>query len=52
MFHRHLKILVELILFLEWPEFVEIVGLTEFDCDGEKARAVEDAIGIKVIRHS
>lgn len=31
--------------------FSNSAGLTEFDCDGEKARAVEDAIGIKVIRH-
>lgn len=28
------------------------LGLEEYDPDGKKAKALEDAIGIKVIRHS
>lgn len=28
------------------------LGLHEYDPDGRKARALEDAIGIKVIKHS
>lgn len=28
------------------------LGLQEYDTDGKKAGALEDAIGIKVIRHS
>lgn len=28
------------------------LGLQEYDPDGKKAVALEDAIGIKVIRHS
>lgn len=28
------------------------LGLQEYDPDGKKAGALEDAIGIKVIRHS
>lgn len=35
-----------------WYSFVMIVGLSEYDPDGEKARALEESIGIKVIRHS
>ncbi|KAH6764103.1 haloacid dehalogenase superfamily protein [Perilla frutescens var. hirtella] len=31
--------------------FSNSAGLTEYDPDGEKARAVEESIGIKVIRH-
>lgn len=30
----------------------EFVGLAEYDPDGRKARILERAIGIKVIRHS
>lgn len=29
-----------------------VLGLDEYDPDGRKARALEAAIGIKVIRHS
>ncbi|KAL1567311.1 Phosphatidylglycerophosphate phosphatase 1, chloroplastic/mitochondrial [Salvia divinorum] len=32
--------------------FSNSAGLTEYDPDGEKARALEDSIGMKVIRHS
>lgn len=37
---------------VELSQFGVIVGLNEYDPDGEKARALEDSIGIKVIRHS
>lgn len=30
---------------------MKILGLFEYDPDGKKAKALEDAIGIKVIRH-
>lgn len=31
---------------------ISVLGLYEYDPDGTKAGALEDAIGIKVIRHS
>lgn len=43
------------VLFINWFTWLELIkklGLTEYDPDGEKARALEDAIGINVIRHS
>lgn len=32
--------------------FVVFLGLIEYDPDDRKAKALEDAVGIKVIRHS
>lgn len=51
----HLQILLILllvVLFLFYVLVVMVLGLCEYDLDGSKARALEGAIGIKVIRHS
>lgn len=51
----HLQILLILllvVLLLSYVLVVMVLGLCEYDLDGSKARALEGAIGIKVIRHS